>query len=324
MKYFFSKLLLALTMLSSMTVMAEPVHIRFWSAYAPGGPNDQQIRILQRYLQEQNPEFVITVEYKIGAGGTVGLNHFAKLDKSIDKSNQVDILLEAFGILVRKYMTKTNTVDLNKDIEILMPLGNTQMLILVPESSPVNSLDDLKKSKKDSLSYGSAGLGSTGHLTSAYLENYINKKMIHVPYKGSAPVFQDLIAGRLDLFSVLYSGGIEQVIGNKVKAIGITGSVRNARLPNVKTLEEQGLKNYPIDPWYALFVHPKNDPVQQRRVQQALLKILQDPAIQKNYQLEGISIDNAGLKDPKAWLDRQDKLFQNLARDPRLADLESK
>jgi len=320
MKYFFTKLLLALTMLSSMTVMAEPIQIRFWSAFAPGGPNDQQIRILQRYLQEQNPDFVVTVEYKPGAGGTVGLNHFSKLDRS----NQVDILLEASSILVGKYMTKTHTVDLNKDIEILMPLGNTQMLILVPESSPINSLDDLKKSKKDPISYGSSGLGTTSHLTSAYLENYINKKMIHVPYKGSAPVFQDLIAGRLDLFSVLYSGGIEQVTGNKVKAIGITGSVRNARLPNVKTLEEQGLKNYPINPWFALFVHPKNDPVQQRRVQQALLKILQDPAIQKNYQLEGITIDNAGLKDPKAWLERQDKLFQNLSRDPRFADLESK
>jgi hypothetical protein len=71
-------------------------------------------------------------------------------------------------------------------------------------------------------------------------------------------------------------------------------------------------------------VHPQNDPVQQRRVQQALLKILQDPAIQKNYQLEGLTIDTAGLKDPKNWFTNQEKIYQNLAQDPRFADLESK
>jgi tripartite-type tricarboxylate transporter receptor subunit TctC len=319
MKSFITKLLLAFIMASSMA-MAEPIKIRFWSAFPPGGPTDQQIRILQKYLQEQNPEFVITVEYKPGAGGAIGLNHFAKLEKS----GQVEILMDAPNMLVGKYMTKTHSLDLHKDIEILMPIGNTQMLILVPESSDINDLVDLNKSKKDTIVYGSSGLGTASHFTSAYLENYTNKKMVHVPYKGTAPVFTDLIAGRLDLFSVLFNGGVEQVTGNKVKAIGVTGPVRNARLPNVKTLEEQGLKNYPINPWFALFVNLKNDPVQQRKVQQALLKILQDPAIQKSYQNEGVNIDSASIKDPKSWFVRQDKLYQSLSRDPRFADLELK
>jgi tripartite-type tricarboxylate transporter receptor subunit TctC len=320
MKSFVTKLLFAACVMASSTAMADPLKIRLWSAFPPGGPTDQQIRILQKHLQEQNPEFAVTVEYKTGAGGVIGLNHFAKLEKS----GQVEILMDAPNILVTKYMTKTHSLDLHKDIEILMPIGNTQMLILVPESSEINSLDDLRKSKKDTIVYGSSGLGTASHFTSAFLENYINKKMIHVPYKGSALVFTDLIAGRLDLFSVLFGGGVEQVTGNKVKAIGITGPVRNPRLPNVKTLDEQGAKNFPVNPWFALFVHPQNDPVQQRRVQQALLKILQDPAIQKNYQLEGLTIDTAGLKDPKNWFTNQEKIYQNLAQDPRFADLESK
>lgn len=316
----FLKALMATVVLLSATAHAETIKIRFWMPFAAGGPGDQQVRVLQKYLQEQNPNFVTTIEFKPGAGGSVGQKHFA----SLGKSEYVELLLDAPTVLVNRYLTKSHTLDLNKDLEIFMPIGNAQMLVLVPASSDINNIQGLRNTKKNPINYGSSGIGSVSHFTSAYLENYIDKPMNHIPYKGSGPVYPDLIAGRLDLFSVFFSSGIEQVAGNNVKAIAITGNKRHPRLPNVATLDEQGIKNFPIDPWWALFTNPNNDPVKQQAVQQALIKILMDKSTQKNYLDDGIVVDENAIRNPKPWFDRQITVFQNLAKDPKFANLESK
>jgi len=319
MTYIAKFLLTVMIMLTAMAAQSEPLKVRVWSGWAPGGPIDRQVRLLQKYLQ-QDPNTQVIVEYKTGAAGALALNHFVNLVPS----DYVELLIDAPGMLITGLITKTHKVDLVNDIQILLPIGHTPMLLLTPVSLGITSIDDLRKTKKFPIIYASSGVGSASHFTTAYLDNYIKKEFVHVPYKGSAAVYPDLLAGRVDLFSVLFNDGVEYTSTGKLNAIGITGSSRHPRLPNVRTLEEQGIKNFPINPWFAVFTHTKNNSEKTKQVHHALKKILSDPEIQKSYLDTGVFVTKSGLDNPLTWWQGQIDIYTKLSKEPKFSDLANK
>lgn len=298
------------------TAWADTLKIRIWSGWPPGGPVDQQIRLLQKYLS-QAPNTQVIVEYKTGASGVIGLNHFV----SLEPNEYVELLLDASGIMITGLITRAHSVDITKDLRILAPIGHTQMLLLSSKASGLKSIADLRDTTKKSIIYASSGMASISHFTTAYLNNYIDQELVHVPYKGTNAVYPDLFEGRVDMFSVLANDGIEHLLSNKVSAIGITGRTRHPRLPHVPTLEEQGIRNYPIDPWFAVFAHPRNDPSRLLQTQLIIRGILNNHANQRAYLDQGIMVSKTGIQDPNKWLSDQLAVYRTLAKDPRFANL---
>jgi tripartite-type tricarboxylate transporter receptor subunit TctC len=312
------QLLAALTMVCVLPAFAQTTTVKFISGWSPGGPVDSQIRFLQKHMEKIDPSVNVIVEYKPGAAGVIAVNHFAQTEPA---DGTVNLLLDATGILITKYIIKTN----KHDLDILLPIGHTQMLLVAPTQSSLNNIGDIKKLSKSHITYASSGVGSISHLTSAYLESYLpNKEFIHVPYKGTAAVYPDLITGRTDLFSVLFTDGIEQVLSDKVKPLAITGNTRHPKLPNIMTLAEQGIYNYPLDPWFAIFTHPSNNSVQVTKVKNLLKKILLDPSIQKEYLQNGLVVDQYNIEYPEQWFKNQNRIYQQLAKYSKFTSLDQK
>lgn len=313
------KILVAVTIYAiAFSALASETKIRIWVGWVPGGPIDIQARILQKHIQLTNPNTTVIVEYHPGAGGVTGLLKFAKHK---EHDNFVNFFIDAPSILISRFITKTNKVDPEQEIKIASLIGTEQMLIVTSKQSNIASVQDLRNSNKAVINYGSSGIGSLSHLTTAYLESVVKKDYNHVPYKGSAPVFVDLINGNLDLFSVFYSLGSVQVADQRVTAIAITGKRRNPALPDVPTLDEQGIKNYPMSAWTAIFVN-NNDNVQQ---QQAAIDIvnrtLSNSAVQEEYARRGVVVDTEHKDNPEQWWKQEISKYKNLSKLPQFKDL---
>jgi tripartite-type tricarboxylate transporter receptor subunit TctC len=299
------------------TAHAEPLKVRLWIGFAPGAGSDQEIRVIQRQLYAADPAMIVTVEYRAGAGGSIGLGQFA----NTRPGEFVELYMDGFNQMVTTYLTKTSKVDLEKDINIVTVIGHAQQLIMANKNLGVNSIQDLSKIQKPVINYGSAGVGSIAHMAGNYLSKYVTKDMVHIPYRGTALTMPDLIAGTIDISSDYLSSGAEHVISGSVVAIAITGQSRSPRLPNVKTFAEQGIKDYPFEPWFAIFSHPKNDPAKVKQVVELINKTLLMPEYRAEHANRGIIIDPTLIKNPERWYKGQLDKYKQLAADPRFSNL---
>jgi tripartite-type tricarboxylate transporter receptor subunit TctC len=299
------------------TVQAEPIKVRLWIGFAPGAGSDQEIRVLQRQLVNADPTMVVTVEYRPGAGGAIGLSQFV----NNKPAEFVELYMDGFNQMVTTYLTKTSKVNLEKDSEVVTVIGHAQQIVMANKKLGVSTIADLNKLQKSSITYGSAGVGSVAHMAVNYLDRNVTKELIHVPYRGIALAVPDLMAGNIDLLADYLSSGAEHVNSGSVVAIAITGPHRSARLPNVKTFTEQGIKDYPFEPWFAMFSHPKNDPAKLKQVVDILNKTLQMPEYKAEHANRGIIVDSVLIKNPEKWYAGQIEKYKQLSTDPRFANL---
>jgi tripartite-type tricarboxylate transporter receptor subunit TctC len=300
------------------SALAAETKIRIWVGWAPGGPVDIQARILQKHIQLANPNTTVIVEYHPGANGGLGLLKFSKHKES---GEFVNFYIDTPNILISRFITKTNKVDLEQEIKIASLIGTEQMLVVTSKQSNITSIQDLRNSNKTVINYGSSGLGSLSHLTTAYLESVVKKDYNHVPYKGSAPVFIDLVNGNLDLFSVFYSLGSVQVADQRVTAIAITGKRRNPALPDVPTLDEQGIKNYPMSAWTAIFVNNNANVQQQQAAIDIVNRTLSNSTVQEEYAKRGVIVDTEHTDNPEQWWKQEIRKYKNLSKLPQFKDL---
>jgi tripartite-type tricarboxylate transporter receptor subunit TctC len=318
----FKKILTALTicLVAASAAASDSTKIRIWVGWAPGGPVDIQARILQKHILMYQPDSTVIVEYHPGANGGIGLSKFTRHTES---GEFVNLYIDTPNILISKFITKTNKVDLSQEIRIGTVIGVEQMLIMTSKQSGINSIYDLRSSQKSVINYGSSGIGSLSHLTTAYIESVVKQNYNHIPFKGSAHVFPDLINGNLDMFSVFYSIGSTHVLSQRVNAIAITGKQRNAALPQVPTLEEQGIKNYPLTAWTAIFLNNNDTPQHQQRVVDIINKILTSAAAQEEYAARGIIVDTDHKINPNRWWQQEIKNYKAFAKLPQFQDLDA-
>lgn len=165
--------------------------------------------------------------------------------------------------------------DTLKDFEPVMLDGVGRLYLVVPLSSPFNTLADLvhyAKANPGKLSYGSGGRGITANLAMEMLKKAAGVDIVHVPYKGSAPALTDLIGGRLDV--MMDAGGLmlPQLQQAKLKALGVSSKTRFAGLPKVPTIAEQGYPNFEVAAWTAFMAPAHTSPEIIARLNKALLE----------------------------------------------------
>lgn len=295
---------------------ADTIKVRIWCGFPSGGATDQQVRMLQKHLTDADPALTVTVEYRPGAAGVVGMTQFI----NNRPGEYVELIVDGTNQMMTSYITKTAKYNLEKDIDLMYPIGYVQSVVLVNKKLNVNNIDDLKVIKKD-LNYGSAGVGSISHVTTAYLENYINRDLLHVPYKSPVQALPDLINGRIDLLADYVISSAEHVRSGAVGAIAVTGPRRSSMLPSVKTFTEQGINDYPIDPWFAVFGNVNNDPDKTKYVKSLIFRILTNPEIQKEYSNKGVLVISQDLTYPANWYSNQIRKYKNLSQYPKFANL---
>ena len=236
-------------------VAAFPVKpVRIVVPFAPGGATDVLARLLGEKLTQSFGQPVV-VDNKAGAAGIIGTDAVAKAPPD----GHTMVLGLSNSLLTNQFLYTRLPYNTRKDLALVYQIAVAPLVLVVHPSLPVSSAPDLLKyvkAQKGKLSYGSYGLGAYPHLAGAYMSLSQQADMTHIPYKGEAPMVQELLAGQIHIAfasALQVKGHIE---AGKLKAIGVTGLKRMQTLPNVPTLAEQGLKDeaYRVTGWLAFAV----------------------------------------------------------------------
>ena len=223
--------------------------IRFVVPFAPGGSSEIVARSTAAELSKTIGQSVF-VENKPGAAGNIAMQEVARSD------DQHTVILGHIGTLaVNPYIFDKLPYDPVKDFVPVSLLAKVPSLYVVHPSLPVKNLKELvalAKSKPGKLSYGSAGNGSAGHLAFEYLKMTADIFMLHVPYRGTGPMMQDLLSSRLDAASVGAAALLPFIKSGKLRCIATGSTYRLPQLPDVATVAEQGFAGFEMTQWYGM------------------------------------------------------------------------
>jgi tripartite-type tricarboxylate transporter receptor subunit TctC len=265
--------------------------------YAAGGPTDTVARVLALGMTKPLGQTVV-VENRPSAGGI--------LAPQVVKNARPDgytILIHHIGMATIPTLYRNAGFDPLSDFEYIGLVNEVPMTIIGKPTLAASNLKELVayiKANKDKVSYANAGIGAASHLCGMLFMSAIQTDVLTVPYKGTGPAMNDLVGGQVDFMCDQTTSTTGQIKGGKVKAYGITSKKRIASLPDVPTLDEQGLKGAEVGIWHGLYA-PKGTPKPViDKLVAALHQALADPAVQQKFAELGAVTYPPDMQTPQA------------------------
>ncbi len=252
--------------------------------YAPGGSAD----IAARMISEEWAKALggnIIIENKGGAGGNIGVDMVAKAP-----ADGYTIGLQTVSLAINPGLTAKMPYDTLKDLAPIGMVASSQHILVVNNNVKANNLKELLallKSQPGKLSYGSAGPGSTFHMSAEMFKAVSGLAILHIPYRGGGPALVDTIGGQVDMSFPVLSAAKEHVNAGKLRAIGVTGSKRSALLPNVPTIAEAGLPKYNFETWFIVFAPAATPKPIIEKLNAALNQALNKPVLKERMVKDG-------------------------------------
>jgi len=299
-----------LSLISLNTIAAFPdKSIKFLVPWPPGGATDQVARILAIPLTKELGVTVF-VENKGGAGGNIGTQAFVQ-----EKPDGYSILMATSSTnAAGPHLFANQGFDAAKDFTPVVLVCTIPNIMVVPESSPWNSMKDLiadAKQNPGKFTYGSAGIGASQHLAGAQFKTVTGLDVRHVPYKGSGPAALDLMAGHIDM--MLDTGSLNNIKAGKLKALGIAADKRIPELPNVPTMKEAGVPMV-ANAWYGVML-PAGAPKDiTEKLNAAFNKVLKDPEVRKSLQGIGAQIDGGSVAEFTKFSQSEIKRYEGIVK----------
>jgi len=259
--------------------------IRFISPFAPGGGNDIISRAVAHKLSENVKQQVI-VDNRPGANGIIGTELAAR-----SAPDGYTVVLIPSGHAVNASLHRKLPYDSIKDFTPITLVGSSPLILAVHPSLPVKNVKGLvafAKARPGQLTYGSAGIGSSGHLGGALFEVLTGAKMVHVPYKGMSLAITDVIAGQVSLVFGTSASVMQHARSGRMRALATTGARRAAALPDLPTVAEAGVPGYEAGLWYG-FVGPARIPPDiVRRLNSEIVSVLNSPEVRERLASQGV------------------------------------
>jgi tripartite-type tricarboxylate transporter receptor subunit TctC len=272
--------------------------VRILVGFAPGGGTDVTTRILAPGIAKRLGQPII-VENHPGAGGNIAAELVAKAP-----SDGYTLLMGTIAALaINPSLYRRSTLDPLRDLTPITQTVSLANIIVAHPSLPVRTLQDLialARARPDTITYGSSGAGSAGHLAGELFKSMAQVKLVHVPYKGGAPAMADLVGGQVNLNFAAASEAIAQTKSGTIRALAVTTPNRIADLPDVPTVEEAaGLKGYQAVNWYGLTGPAKLPRPLVDRIFAATVETLNDPAVRA--KLLGAGLQPAPSRTPEEF-----------------------
>ncbi len=224
--------------------------------FAAGGPTDTLGRTLGASMAKQLKQSVL-VENVGGAGGNIGVGRVVKAP-----ADGYTLLLHHIGMATSPALYRKMDYNPLTDLEYLGLVADVPMTLIARSDFPANNLKEFityVKANKAKLNLANAGLGAASHLCGLMLMSTIEADVQTIPYTGTAPAMTALLGSQVDFMCDQTTNTTGQIQAKKVKVYGVTTKTRVASLPDIPTLDEQGLKGFEVAVWHALYA-PKNTP----------------------------------------------------------------
>ena len=273
--------------------------------YSAGGPTDVAARIFAERLGDKLRQPVI-IQNLLGGGGLVGTEVAARA-----APDGYTLYFGANSMAIYPFVKPAES-SINfqaTDFAAIGGIATSAHVLLASKNSGITSMSDLvqkAKTANEAVSYGSAGAGGSTHLPLAFFEKDAGIKLLHVPYKGAAPAFVDLLASRIDLSTPGYSAALNEPIqSGKVIALAVTSDKRLPFLPNVPTWAESGYPNMVFPIWYALFGPKGTPPFVVERLSQEMKAMSAEPDYVKKLAAQGNVAEFVSPKELDELLARQ-------------------
>jgi len=261
--------------------------VRVLVPFSAGGTVDIVARIVGAKLASDLGQPFL-VENKPGAGGTIAA---AQLAKSPGDGYTLMMMSQALAYSASLYPELP--YDTLRDLAPVAFVGATPNALVVTHLLPVRTVQEFlayARANPGRIAYGSAGVGSAGHLAVELLQSLTGTRLTHVPYKGNAPVLSDLIGGQIQVSLLTMPSVMPYVKGGKVRAIATSGSRRSPALPEVPTIAEAGVPGYEYTPWYGMF-GPGTLPKEQiARLNAAVNKALAEAGLGEKLAQQGLEV----------------------------------
>ncbi|MFJ1298659.1 Bug family tripartite tricarboxylate transporter substrate binding protein [Pseudomonadota bacterium AL_CKDN230030165-1A_HGKHYDSX7] len=285
-KYLLSSGLLAASVLAGVAPAAHAeAPVRLIVAFPPGGPVDMVGRVLAERLGKELGRQVI-VENKAGANGNIGAAFVAKAPAD----GSVLFLTSVGAVAISPALYKELPYKPDQDFApVSLVVNNATVFVVNPDNPAKNAADFVKRSQAASqpVAIGSSGVGSIPHLTLEMFTDASKAKVMHVPYKGAAPVINDVMGNQVTGFFGDVPGLIGHIQGGKLKPLGLAAPRRHPLLPDVPTLAEQGIAGVESNNWYGLLAPAATPPATLDKLNQAVRAALSDEATRKRLQAFG-------------------------------------
>ncbi len=260
--------------------------VRMIVPYPPGGATDFSARVYAEQLGKILGTSIV-VENKAGAAGEIGAQSVASA-----APDGYTVLLGALGSMAINSLlpSKQQQYKFPDAFEGVSMATSTPLAVVVRASLPVKNIQELialAKERNGELSFASAGYGSSQHMTGEKFQLATGIKLLHVPYKGSGPALTDLIGGQVDMVFDTMPTLMGHVHNKKLRFLAVTTKERAKSLPDVPTLQEEGVKDFDVSTRYVLLA-PKGTPEAIRtKLYEAMKQAAQEPSVQKAMASQG-------------------------------------
>ena len=270
--------------------------------FSAGGPSDVMARILAERMKVALGEAVL-IENVTGAGGSIGVGRAVR-----SPPDGYTISFGHLGTHVANGAIYKLSYDLVADLDPVVLLPSNTMIVVTKTAVPAKSLTELLawlKARTEPAAAGTAGAGSGSHIAGLYFENITGIKLQYVPYRGTGPAMNDLVAGQIDLIVDQTSNSIQQVRAGNIRAYAIVDSKRVESAPDIPTTDEAGLPGFHMTLWSGMWV-PKGTPADViAKLNAAVVDAMNDPGVKKQLENLGLQMPPKDKQTPQALGDWQ-------------------
>ncbi|QWE11094.1 tripartite tricarboxylate transporter substrate binding protein [Polynucleobacter sp. es-EL-1] len=288
--------------------------------FAAGGPTDTVARLIAVPMGKSLGQTVV-VENVTGAGGTIAATKVARA-----KPDGYTLFIYHIGMATAPALYDKLPYDPLESFEYIGQVVDVPMVLLGKKDLPANNFKELEayiKANGSKVTMANAGPGAVSQLCGLLLQSRLGVKLTNVPYKGTGPALTDLLGGQVDLLCDQTTQTVGYIKADKVKTYGVTTPKRLPSLPNIPTLDEQGLKGFDVKVWHGVYAPKGTPPAVVAKVNAALKAALQDPDIKKRLDessIDIVSMDKVSSQSLKAQVDSELNKWGPLIRKSKISD----
>jgi tripartite-type tricarboxylate transporter receptor subunit TctC len=285
--------------------------VRLIVPFAAGGSTDVIARMIGQKLSLLWGQPVV-IENRTGAGGNLGADMVAK-----SSADGYALLMASGSITINPHIYTRMPFDTKKDLVPITNVASGPMLLVVPDRSAVKSVKELialAKNAPGSINFGSAGVGSQVHLAAENFADAAGIEIKHVPYRGEAVAYNDLIAGQIQMMVGNFAAASTLLGTGRLRALAVTGKKRSEQLPDVPTVAESGLPGFENSGWFGFFA-PAGTPADiLSKIQRDTAKVLAESDTKARLYVQGMTpVGNTSAEFSRA-MDAESRLWATVVK----------